>query len=113
MLEQKRLGAAPEPSFAGVGQPTFQSGWGGTSVVAPQFNGSTAVIESYLGHRIGLWNPRVCSFAAGANSPVTPLNQAGTGNDNTFYTGNPGQLYNEATGLVVPNLAKLAADLTR
>ena len=90
MLEQKRLGAAPEPSFAGVGQPTFQSGWGGTSVVAPQFNGSTAVIESYLGHRIGLWNPRVCSFAAGANSPVTPLNQAGTGNDNTFYTNERG-----------------------
>jgi subtilase family serine protease len=70
----------------GVGQPTFQSGWGGTSfVVSPQFNGSTAVIESYLGYRIGLWNPSVYSFAAGANSPVTPLNQAGTGNDNTFY----------------------------
>ena len=47
------------------------------------------------------------------SSPVTPLNQVGTGNDNTFYTGNPGQLYNEATGLGVPNLAKFAADLAR
>lgn len=53
------------------------------------------------------------SFAAGGDSPVTPLNQVGTGNDNIFYTGNPGQLYNEATGLGVPNLAKLAADLAR
>jgi len=57
--------------------------------VTPQFNGSTAVIESYLGHRIGLWNPSVYSFAAGASSPVTPLNQAGAGNDSTFYTGTP------------------------
>ncbi|HEY6493553.1 MAG TPA: S53 family peptidase [Trebonia sp.] len=100
-----------EPSFAGVGQPTLQSGWGGTSFVAPQFNGSTAVIDSYLGHRIGLWNPSVYSFAAGSSSPVTPLSQASSGNDNVFYTGNPGQLYNEATGLGVPNLAKFASDL--
>ena len=87
--------------------------WGGTSFVAPQFNGSTSVIESYLGHRIGLWNPSVYSFAAGASSPVTPLNQAGPGNDNTFYTGNPGQLCNEAAALGVPNLAKFAGGLTR
>jgi kumamolisin len=102
-----------EPSFADVGQATLQGGWGGTRLGAAQFNGSTAVIDSYLGHRIGLWNPSVYSFAAGGDSPVTPLNQVGTGNDNIFYTGNPGQLYNEATGLGVPNLAKLAADLAR
>lgn len=36
------------------------------------------------------------------------------GNDNIFYTGNPGQLYNEATGLGgVPDLARFAADLAR
>jgi kumamolisin len=102
-----------EPSFAGVGQPTLQSGWGGTSFVAPQFNGSTAVIDSYLGHRIGLWNPSVYSFAAGPASPVTPLSQASSSNDNIFYTGNPGELYNEATGLGVPNLAKFASDLAQ
>jgi kumamolisin len=100
-----------EPSFAGVGKPTLQPGWGGTSFVAPQFNGSTAVIDSYLGHRIGLWNPSIYSFAAGSSSPVTPLSQASSSNDNTFYTGNPGELYNEATGLGVPNLAKFASDL--
>jgi kumamolisin len=100
-----------EPSFAGVGQPTLQSGWGGTSFVAPQFNGSTAVIDSYVGHRIGLWNPSIYSLAAGSSSPVTSLSQASSSNDNIFYTGNPGELYNAATGLGTPNLAKFATDL--
>jgi hypothetical protein len=44
---------------------------------------------------------------------VTPLSQASSNNDNVFYTGNPGQLYNPATGLGVPNLAKFASDLAR
>jgi kumamolisin len=100
-----------EPSFAGVGEPTLQGGWGGTSFVAPQFNGSTAVIDSYLGHRVGLWNPNLYAFAAGPDSPVTPLNQLGTGNDNLFFTGNPGEHYNPATGLGVPDLTKFAKDL--
>ena len=102
-----------EPSFVPAGQPALQSGWGGTSFVSPQFNGSTAVIDSYLGHRIGLWNPSLYSFAAGSASPVTPLSQASSNNDNLFYTGNPGEQYNPATGLGVPNLAKFAADLAR
>ena len=100
-----------EPSWAAVNQPTLQGGWGGTSFVAPQFNGSTAVIDSYLGHRIGLWNPSIYALAAGSNSPVTPLNSASANNDNIFYTGNPGEKYNAATGLGVPNLAKFARDL--
>jgi subtilase family serine protease len=94
-----------------AGGAALQGGWGGTSFVAPQFNGSTAVIDAYLGHRIGLWNPSLYSFAAGSNSPVSPLSSASDNNDNIFYTGNPGQKYNEATGLGVPDLAKFAADL--
>jgi subtilase family serine protease len=100
-----------EPSAVAVGNPALEGGWGGTSFIGPQFNGSTAVIDSVLGHRVGLWNPNLYAFAAGSDSPVTPLNQVGTGNDNIFYTGNPGKLYNEATGLGVPNLAKFAKDL--
>ncbi len=100
-----------EPSAVPAGGTALEGGWGGTSFTSPQFNGATAVIDSYLGHRIGLWNPNLYAFAAGPDSPVTPLNQVGTGNDNIFYTGNPGQLYNEATGLGVPNLAKFASDL--
>jgi subtilase family serine protease len=102
-----------EPSAVPAGNPALEGGWGGTSFVAPQFNGSTAVIDSYLGHRIGLWNPSVYSFATGHASPVTPLSQASSSNDNIFYTGNPGELYNAATGLGVPNLAKFASDLAR
>jgi kumamolisin len=62
---------------------------------------------------VGLWNPSLYAFAAGPDSPVTPLNQVGTSNDNIFYSGNPGDLYNLATGLGVPSLAALAADLGR
>jgi kumamolisin len=102
-----------EPSFAGVGQPVLQGGWGGTSFSAPQLNGSTAVIDSYLGHRVGLWNPSIYAFAARAHSPFTPLQESGTGNDNLFYTGNPGQLFNQGSGLGLPNLSQLAADFAR
>jgi subtilase family serine protease len=99
-----------EPSFAGVGQPVLQGGWGGTSFSAPQLNGSTAVIDSFLGHRVGLWNPSIYAFAAGAHSPFTPLQESGTGSDNLFYTGNPGQLFNAGNGLGLPNMSQLAAD---
>jgi kumamolisin len=106
-----------EPSFATIPvtattgpEPVLQGGWGGTSFVAPQLNGSTADIDSYLGHRVGFWNPSIYSFATSHNSPFTPLQQAGTSNDNVFFTGNPGAVYNESTGLGIPNLTSLAKD---
>lgn len=88
----------------------LQGGWGGTSFVAPQLNGSDAVIESAIGHRVGLWNPSIYSFATSGSSPFTPLDQSGTTNDNWYYTGTPGTVYNPATGLGTPNLTQLAAD---
>jgi kumamolisin len=100
-----------EPSAVAAGGEALEGGWGGTSFVAPQFNGSAAVIDSYLGHRTGLWNPSLYALAGGSASPVTPLDTAGTSNDNLFYTGQPGTLYNAATGLGVPNLSKFATDL--
>jgi kumamolisin len=84
--------------------------WGGTSFVAPQLNGSTAVIDSLLGHRVGLWNPWIYSFATGTNSPFTPLDQSGTSSDNIYYTGTARTVYNPGSGLGYPNLTKLAAD---
>ena len=99
-----------EPSAAAVGGAALQGAWGGTSFVAPQLNGSTAVIDSYLGHRVGLWNPAIYAFATGHNSPFTALNAVGAGSDNLYYTGNPGSIYNVGSGLGFPNLAKLAAD---
>ena len=81
---------------------------GGTSFVAPQLNGSAAVIDSYLGHRVGFWNPVIYGGAAYGGGLFTQLNTAGTSNDNLYYTGNPGELYNAGDGLGLPNLARIA-----
>jgi len=93
-----------------TGAPCIEFGWGGTSFVAPQFNGSTAVIDSNLGHRVGFWSPQVYGFAASHSSPFTVLDSASTDNDNLFYTGTPHQLWNPATGLGIPDLSKLQSD---
>jgi kumamolisin len=104
-----------EPSFATAdpAQPVLQGGWGGTSFVAPQFNGSTAVIDSELGRRVGFWNPTIYAAATSPNSPVTPLDQRGTSNDNIYYSGTPGTVYNPGAGLGYPNLSALAQDFGR
>jgi kumamolisin len=94
------------PSAGGLAE------YGGTSFVDQQLDGANAVIDSYLGHRVGFWNPYIYAAAAGSNSPFTQLNQASTSNDNIYYTGNPGQQYNEGIGLGQPNLAELAGDFT-
>ncbi len=99
-----------EPSFAAIGQPVLQPDWGGTSFVAPQLNGSTAVIDSYVGHRVGLLNPSIYRFATQRNSPFTPLDTTGTSNDNLFYSGTPGTVYNPSSGLGVPDLTALGQD---
>lgn len=96
-----------EPSFAGVGQPVLEGDWGGTSFVAPQLNGSAAVIDSFVGHRVGFWNPSIYQFATRRNSPFDPLNTPGTSNDNLFFTGTPGTVYNPGAGLGIPDLTQL------
>jgi kumamolisin len=82
--------------------------YGGTSFVAPQMNGATAVIDSYLGHRVGFWNPVIYGIAPYGGGAFTQLNTASTNNDNIFYTGNPGEDYNQGIGLGEPNLARIA-----
>jgi subtilase family serine protease len=100
-----------EPSATQSGNPVLEGGWGGTSFIAPQLNGSTAVIDSYLGHRVGFWNPAVYGFASSGKDPFTPLNTTGANNDNLHYTGGgSGSLYNPGSGLGTPNLSALAAD---
>jgi kumamolisin len=90
-------------------------GWGGTSFVAPQLNGSAAVIDSYLHHRTGFWNPAIYRFAAVPSwTPFTPLNSASANNDNLYYTGSgQGAIYSPGSGLGVPDLDKLALDFRR
>jgi kumamolisin len=91
------------PSVGGLAE------YGGTSFVDPQMNGSTAVIDSLLGHRVGFWNPVIYGAVAnGANGLFTNINRTGTDNDNIYYTGNPGEQYNEGIGLGQPDLARIA-----
>jgi subtilase family serine protease len=101
------------PAFAQAQEPVLEGGWGGTSFVAPELNGSTAVIDSALGHRIGLWNPMMYRAASSPSSPFIPIDGQGPGNDNVYFTGTPGTLFNESTGLGVPNLGALATDFKR
>jgi subtilase family serine protease len=84
------------------------SEYGGTSFVDPQMNAAATVIDSYLGHRVGFWNPVIYRAATSRNDPFTQINTVGTDSDNIYYTGNPGQTYNQGIGLGLPNLAKLA-----
>ena len=95
--------------FTGFTGSPLEAGWGGTSFVAPQLAGAAADINSAVGHRVGFWNPAIYRFAAGPGSPFTPLAAVGTGNDNLYFTGRKGDRYNPATGLGIPDLAKLAA----
>jgi kumamolisin len=90
--------------------PKLEPGWGGTSFVAPQLAGSAAVIDSYLHHRSGFWNPAIYKFAKRSWTPFTPLDSSGANNDNLYYTGTAGHVYNPGTGLGTPNLNKLALD---
>jgi kumamolisin len=93
-----------------LASPTLQGGWGGTSFGAPQLNGAAALIDQAVVHRTGLWNPAIYGFAMSASSPFTPLSAQGTSNDNLYYTGTPGQVFNPGSGLGYPDLAKLAGD---
>jgi kumamolisin len=101
-----------EPS-AVAPNPPLEGGWGGTSFVAPELNGSASVIDSAVGHRVGLWNPVIYRAAGSGNSPFDPLNAtSGTTNDNLYYTSTPGTVFNPAVGLGVPDLSKVAAAFT-
>ncbi len=82
---------------------------GGTSFVAPQLAGLTALINGDVGARVGFWNPQIYRFAAGGSSPFQPLDTTGTSNDNLYYTGTAGTIYNPASGLGTPNISALAS----
>lgn len=96
----------PASSFGGP----WAYGYGGTSFVAPQLNGITALINQSVGGRVGFWNPQIYQFAQAPNSPFTPLDNTGTDNDNLYYSGTAGTIYNPATGLGTPDVAALASD---
>jgi kumamolisin len=80
---------------------------GGTSFVAPQLNGITALYDQGLGYRVGLLNNdlynlvRLGAAYSGRNPPLRDI----TSGDNWFYTGERG--YDQATGVGVPDVTNL------
>ena len=82
-------------------------GWGGTSFVAPQLNGISALLSQAIGtQRIGLWNPMLYqlqrTYGYTQASPFVDI----THGNNWFYHGVPG--YAPAAGLGVLDVTKLA-----
>jgi subtilase family serine protease len=105
------LNADPETGYIFVSTVDggLAAGEGGTSFVAPQLNGITALLRQSSGHRIGLWNPQVYAlqniFGYGFFSPFNSV-RAG---DNWFYYGAPH--YTPGAGIGTLNVANLDAFL--
>lgn len=71
---------------------------GGTSYTSPQMAGANAVMNSGRQTPIGFWNPQIYKYAQESDSPFNVLDDADN-NNNLYYTGQPGKLYNQASGL--------------
>ena len=86
------------------------SGNGGTSFVAPQLNGITAVLSEVTHSRLGLLNPTLYRMSrhVNSNSWFAPFNDITSGT-NLYYHSVRG--YNPATGLGSINAANLALRL--
>lgn len=82
--------------------------FGGTSFVAPQLNGVSALLVQSAGHRLGLLNPLLYALAH-TGKGRNPINVISAG-DNWFYSGRDG--YSPAAGLGEIDVAKLAKILT-
>jgi kumamolisin len=88
--------------------------FGGTSFVAPQLNGTAAVIASALGRkRIGVFNkiiyPQAKSTTGGYNGTNPSLNVISAGG-NEYFNGQNG--YSPAAGVGTLNVANLVAAMT-
>lgn len=86
---------------------SVQTGWGGTSFAAPQFNGVTALLDQAVGHRVGLLNFALYDLVRSGDAyrgHEAPLRDITTG-DNWHYHAHGG--YDQATGLGVPDVANL------
>jgi kumamolisin len=101
------LNADPETGYLVISSTDggVVSGEGGTSFVAPQLNGITALLKQSSGHRMGLWNPRIYFlqnvFGYGHWSAFNSV-RAG---DNWFYQGKPH--YTPGAGIGTLNVSNL------
>jgi subtilase family serine protease len=87
-------------NVTGYGEEPF---WGGTSFVAPQLNGVSALYGQYVHGRLGLLNPLL--YSAQHQRRAAPLNPIAYG-DNWFYKGREG--YSPAVGLGTLDVANFA-----
>jgi len=79
--------------------------WGGTSFVAPQFNGVSSLYVEALHQRLGLLNPTLYLIGTfGYSGFRPPLRDMPQGN-NWYWYAHPG--YDQVTGLGVPDVANL------
>jgi len=87
-------------------------GHGGTSFVAPQLNGITALLSQRLNRRLGLLNVPLYRIAANPwlayAGPHAALHDIASG-DNWFYKAHPG--YDQGTGVGTLNVANFAQTL--
>jgi len=111
------LNADPETGYIVVDCTDFQTspgascaegGWGGTSFVAPQLNGLTALIDQAAGGRVGLLNPVIyplqqVSMYWWSRKPFNDI----TAGDNWFYSGVAG--YDDGAGIGTLDVANLAS----
>jgi kumamolisin len=81
-----------------------EPGWGGTSFVAPQLNGVSALLGQDVHGRLGLLNYALYA-AQSARTPAAPLHPITRG-DNWFYRG--GYPYSPAAGLGTLDVANFA-----
>jgi kumamolisin len=108
-LPDVSLDGDPETGFLLVSTEDggLLSGDGGTSFVAPQLNGISALVSQSVGSgRLGLWNPMLYrfkrQFAGSSASPFVDVNAG----DNWFYAGVTG--YEPGAGLGVLNVKNFA-----
>ena len=111
-LPDVSLNADPETGYSVVSSTDSPStggwitGYGGTSFVAPQLAGITALLAQNAGHRMGLLGPKLYMIQSAVGYGAgSPFNAISTG-DNWYYTAN-GQ-YNPATGLGTLNVDNLS-----
>jgi subtilase family serine protease len=107
------LNADPETGYSLVSSldgPGLLTGSGGTSFVAPQLNGISALLKQATRGRQGLWNPQIYPlqniFGYGAFSPFNDIKSG----DNWFYKGVGG--YEPGAGIGTLNVTNLALFMT-
>jgi subtilase family serine protease len=105
------LNADPETGYLVVSTTDggVITGYGGTSFVAPQLNGISALLTQSAGHRVGFWNPQVYFlqnvFGYGKYSAFRSVRDG----DNWFYQGKPH--YTPGAGIGTLDVANLDAFL--